>query len=155
VRFLLFLGALAIGFAGALFLVERKIRLRHRRLLSAAVAADPAGERVFEETRMRHLGSAFADRLPLRTPWQAPRDVEVFCTAEALFVGSILAIPIEAIEDAALVEGALRLRWKRGGELLETDLAARAQDLERLRREIHLRQKNVVEKLVAMLGPKP
>ena len=77
-------------------------------------------------------------------------EVEVFCTAEAIFVGR-LVIPLSAVEEALLDRGALRVRFSRGGERLETVLEAPVHDLERLRREIHLRQPNVVEKLLAMV----
>ena len=43
------------------------------------------------------------------------------------------------------------MRWTGGGERLETVLEASVHDLERLRREIHLRQPNVIEKLLAMV----
>ena len=62
-----------------------------------------------------------------------------------------LAIPLSGVEDAAIERGALHLRWTSCGERLETVLEAPLHDLERLRREIHLRQPNVVEKLLAMV----
>jgi len=152
-RFFLWIsGALAILLAGALFFLERRIRLRTRRVLADEPRRDRQAERVFDETRMRHSRTGFADQMPLRAPWAAG-DAAVFCTAEALFVGE-LTIPLESVEDAFMAEGALRLRWRRGGELLETELQARASDLERLRREIHLRQKNVVEKLMTLVDPR-
>lgn len=153
-RFLWISGALAILVAGALlFWVERRLRARTRRVLAAPVVADSRGERVFDEMPMRHLGTAFADRLPLPTILEERSEVNVFCTAEALFAGR-LVIPLSSVDDAALVRGSLRVRWRRGGELLETVLQARAHDLERLRREIHLRQKNVAEKLMALVQPR-
>ena len=103
---------------------------------------------------MRHRGSSFSDRLPVPDTIAPAGMVSVFATAAAVFVGP-LAIPFSSIEDAALVEGRLRIRWRIDGERIDTSLEARRDDLERLRREIHLRQANVAEKLVSMLGPKP
>lgn len=140
--------------AGALlFWMAARLRKRAARVLAGAVPADAAADRVFEDTPMRHLGTRFADEMPL-APMLAPSGtLKVFCTAEALFLGP-LVIPLSAVDDAALVQQGLRLRWRRGGEKLETLLGARPAELERLRREIHLRQANVVDKLVEMLGPR-
>ncbi len=121
-------------------------------MLSAPVFADPGRERVFDEMPMRHLGTAFADHMPLPATLEERREVDVFCTAEALFAGR-LVIPLSSVDDAVLARGSLRVRWRRGGELLETVLKARSHDLERLRREIHLRQENVAEKLMALVHP--
>jgi len=144
-------GALAVFAAGALlFAVERRLRARTARVVADRIASDPDAERVFDETRMRHRGTGFADQMPLLTALEAPGEMTVFCTAEAVFAGRLI-IPMSSVEDAAIAAGALRIRWRRGGETLQTVLEARMHEMERLRREIHLRQKNVVEKLMAMV----
>ena len=151
----LFCALAVLLIAGALlFWMSARLRKRAGRVLAAAVPADAAGERVFEDTPMRNLGTRFSDGMPLAAELAPAGTLTVFCTAEAVFVGP-LSIPLSAVDEAALVREGLRLRWRRGGERLETLLAARPADLERLRREIHLRQANVVDALVSMLGPKP
>src|SRR5207237_6971059 len=104
------------------------------------------GERI-AALRMRQT-TASADGLP--APLVGARDADVFCTPSALVVGR-LAIPLSGVEDAAIERGALHLRWTSGGERLETVLEAPLHDLERLRREIHLTQPNVIEDLLAMV----
>ena len=144
-KFVLIFGALAIVLvAGALLFVERRIRARTRRVLAAQPPAD--GERIVE-LRMRQT-TAFADGLPAIL--ERAGEVDVFCTPSALVVGR-LVIPLAGVEDAAIERGALHVRWTSGGERLETVLDAPLHDLERLRREIHLRQPNVIEKLLAMV----
>lgn len=145
-------GALAVTAAGALLLVERKIRLRTRRVRAEQPAVDPQAERVIE-LRMRHLSTGFADGMPLPVTLEPAGEILAFVTAQALFIGG-LAIPLASVDDASIRGGALRLWWRRGGELLETLLEAPVHDLERLRREIHLRQPNVLQKLVEMVAPK-
>ncbi|MCA1826676.1 MAG: hypothetical protein ABR567_11925 [Myxococcales bacterium] len=146
-KLVLIFGALAIVLiAGALLFVERRIRARTRRVLEAQPAID--GERVLE-LRMRH-STAFADGLPAL--FEAG-DVDVVCTAAVLAAGR-LVIPLGAVEDAAIERGALRVRWTVRGEKLVTTLEAPVHDLERLRREIHLRQPNVIEKLLSMVQNK-
>ena len=145
-RQLLIFGALAIILiAGALFLVERRIRARTRRVLLARPALDPSAERIIE-LRMRH-STQFADGTPALLP--AGEEL-VHCTAAALVAGAVV-IPLASVEDAPIERGALRVRWSAGGEKLVTAFEAPLHDLERLRREIHLRQPNVVEKLIAMV----
>ena len=143
-KYVLIFGALAVVLiAGALFLVERKIRARTRRVLAAQQPV--TGERVIEQ-RMA-VSTAFSDGMP------APLDqgdLEVVCTDSVLAAGR-LVIPIAAVEDAALEHGALRVRWSGGGEKLVTSLTGPVHDLERLRREIHLRQPNVIERLLSMV----
>ena len=135
--------ALAIALvAGALLLVERRLRARTRRVLLAQAPAD--GERAIE-LRMR-VSTSFADGMPFLRTFSAE---DVFVTSAALVAG--LSIPLAGVEDAAIERGALHVRWSAGGEKLETVLEAPLHDLERLRREIHLRQPNVVEKLIAMV----
>ena len=144
-KFVLIFGALAIVLvAGALLFVERRIRARTRRVLAAKPPID--GERIIE-LRMRQT-TAFADGLPALLGGAS--DVDVFCTPSALVAGRVV-IPLSGVEDAAIEGGALHVRWTGGGERLETVLEASVHDLERLRREIHLRQPNVIEKLLAMV----
>lgn len=142
-------GALAALAAGALFLLERKIRARTARVLADAPAVDAGAERIIE-LRLRHAGTGFADEMPLPLTLQPAGEAEVFCTQQALFVGA-LAVPLSAVDDAAIARGVLRIRFRRGGELLEAALEGPPHDLERLRREIHLRQPNVLQKLIDMV----
>ena len=144
-------GALAVSAAGALLFVERRIRVRTRRVLKELPVADPSAERLLE-LRMRHAGTGFADEMPFPVTLEDSGDLDVVCTAQALCVGRLI-IPLASVEDAAIAQGALRLKWRRG-ELLETVLEAPLHDLERVRREIHLRQPNVLQKLVEMVVQK-
>ena len=142
-KYLLIFGALAIVLvAGALFLVERRIRARTRRVLAAQ---RPVEGEVVIELRMA-VATGFADGMPAIFE---KGETDVVCTGSTLAAG--LVIPIASIEDAAIEGGALRVRWTGGGEKLVTSLSATVHDLERLRREIHLRQPNVIEKLIAMV----
>ena len=102
------------------------------------------------ELRMRHVGTGFADGMPLPAILETAGEQGVFCTGEALFVGRMI-VPLAWVEDVAIESGSLRVRWRCGGELLETVLQAGLHEMERLRREIHLRQPNVIEKLLAMV----
>lgn len=141
-KVLIFCALAIVLIAGALLFVERRLRARTRRVLAAQASAD--GDRAIELT-MR-VSTAFADGMPFL---RAGGSAEVFVTAQALVAG--VAIPHAGVEDAAIARGALHVRWSAGGEKLETVLEAPLHDLERLRREIHLRQPNVVEKLIAMV----
>jgi hypothetical protein len=108
----------------------------------------------------------------LASAWKEPCVSDVWCTAEALFIrregqGSLLSIGHSEVSEAALHRGfapiagkelpMLRLRWRRGGEQLQTDLSLRGgmASLEALRREIHLRQSNVAEQLAPLLEKAP
>jgi len=143
-KYVLIFGALAIVLvAGALLLVERRIRARTRRVLAAQPAVE--GERVIE-LRMRQ-STQFADGIPALF---GEGEADVVCTSAVLVAGR-LVIPFAGVEDAAIERGALRVRWTGGGEKLVTTLEASVHDLERLRREIHLRQPNVIEKLLSMV----
>lgn len=146
-------GALAVLLAAGalLFRIERRLRERTRRVLGGAAPADPNRERVFDELRMRHVGTGFADGMPLPAILETAGEQGVFCTGEALFVGRMI-VPLAWVEDVAIESGSLRVRWRCGGELLETVLQAGLHEMERLRREIHLRQPNVIEKIVAMVN---
>ena len=142
-------GALAATAAGALLFVERRIRRRTQRVLDDAPAADDSAERLLE-LRMRHVHTGFVDEMPLPIALAPAGELDVLCTSSQLLAGPMV-IPLASVEDAAIAQGALRLRFRRGGELLETVLEAPPHDLERLRREIHLRQPNVLQKLIDMV----
>jgi hypothetical protein len=165
--------ALAIALvAGALLFQARGIRTRHRRFLEApAPEASPEGTRLVDAPRALYHGTSFADGTALLAPaWKEACVCDLWCTEEALFVqreasegraGALLVIELRSVEEAALHRAhaplagkelpMLRLRWKRGGELLQTGLSLRggSASLETLRREIHLRQGNVA----ALLAP--
>ena len=82
-------------------------------------------------------------------------------------MSSVLAIAHTEVAEAALHRAfapiaekelpMMRLRWRRGGELLETELSLRGgmASLEALRREIHLRQGDVGERLATFLNTEP
>ena len=136
-------GALAVVLiAGALFLVERRMKARSRRVLAdqQPVQGDPV-----IELRMG-VSTSFADGMPALFE---KGEMDVICTTGTLVAG--LVIPLPAVEEAAIEGGTLKVRWTSGVEKLVTTLRARRHDLERLRREIHLRQPNVIEKLISMV----
>jgi hypothetical protein len=168
-------GALAALFAaGALLLVfvlARRIKRRHRRFAAAPEPrASPEGTRLVDAPRALYHGTRFADGIALLAPdWRDACVCDLFCTEEALFLqregpGALLVIPLSAVEDASMHRAfaplaekelpMLRLLWRRGGEMLQTDLSLRGgmASLETLRREIHLRQKNVAEKLAPLFA---
>ena len=141
--------------AGALLVrVASRLRRRVRAVLRAGSSIDRDSPRVFDEVRMRHRGSCFSDGISVPERIAPAGVVPVSATAEGVFIGA-MAIPPAVVDDAALVSGRLRLRWRAGREAVETWLEADRADLERLRREIHLRQANIAQKLAAMIGPKP
>lgn len=174
-RVLLALGALAIaGIAGALFFQARRIRLRHRAFFAVpppTAAAQAA--RIVDAPRALYHGTAFADGGALLAPqWSEACVCDLFCTEEALFIqregqGALLCIELGRVKEAALHRAfaplagkelpMLRLRWERGGELLQTSVSLRGgmASLETLRREIHLRQKNVRELLAPLVERAP
>ena len=157
-RALAILAAVACCAAIALVAFALRLRSRTRRVLAETPAADPSAGRLVDQPRALWHGAAFADGLPLRIPDLRDACVaDLFCTAEAIFVqregpGALLVIPIASISDASLHRAwaplaqkdlpMLRLRFRRGGELIEANLSLRGgmASLEQLRREIHLRQ---------------
>ncbi len=169
-------GALAIaGVAGALSFQALRIRARHRRFLRApATAASREGTRLVDAPRALYHGTTFADGTALLAPvWKEACVCDLWCTEEALFVrreaesgepGALLAIELRSVEEAALHRAdaplagkelpMLRLRWKRGGETLQTELSLRggSASLETLRREIHLRQGNIAAQLAPLFA---
>jgi hypothetical protein len=175
VRLILSFSALAIALvAGALLFQARKIKRRHRRFLSEpGPDGGQEGTRLVDAPRALYHGTSFADGARLLFPaWREPCVCDLHCTEEALFVrregqGAILGIALASVSEAALHRGfaqlagkelpMLRLRWKRGGELLQTEISLRGgmASLETLRREIHLRQGNVAAQLAPLLARTP
>jgi hypothetical protein len=170
---LLTLGALAVlGIAGALLFQARKIKARHVRFASARMPQlDAEATKIIDAPRALYHGTRFADGTTLLVKaWREECVCDLWCTADAVFVrreeqGALLEIPLRWISDATLHRAyaplaqkdlpMLRLRWSRGGELLETDLSLRGgmASLESLRREIHLRQGNIAEQLAPFMEP--
>ena len=171
-------GALAVlGIAGASLLVLRRARAlkaRHARFLGGAAApVDPLATKLIDAPRALYHGTRFADEARLLAPaWGEACVVDLWLTEEALFLqreaqGALLVLPLSAVDDAALLRAfaplaakelpMLRLRWSRGGETVLTDLSLRGgmASLETLRREIHLRQHNVAEKLAPLFARLP
>jgi hypothetical protein len=166
-------GAAAVAAAGAVAFAAR-LRARHQRFLKAKPPAAPAdAERILEQPQALYHGTRFADGVALlASGWKDPCVCDVWCTAQALFIrregrGAVLAIGHEEVAEAALhrafakIAGQdlpmLRLRWRRGGESMVTELSLRGgmPSLEALRREIHLRQGNVAEQLAPLLTRTP
>ncbi len=171
-------GALAIVvIAGALVLVlwkARRLRARHRRVFGAPLprlAADR--ERLVDAPRALYHGTRFADGAALvAEAWSAACVGDLYCTNEALFLqreeqGALLVIPLAWVTEVSLVRGPaplagkdlpmVRLRWSRGGEALQSNFSLRGgmASLERLRREIHLRQADVKAQLQPFLDQVP
>jgi len=160
--------------AAAALAAAARIRARHRRFLRApGPKARPDDERIVDQPQALYHRTRFADGATLLAPaWKEPCVCDVWCTAEALFIrreghGALLSIGHSEISEAALhrafapIAGKdlpmLRLRWRRGGEQLETELSLRGgmASLEALRREIHLRQSNIAEQLAPILEKGP
>ena len=160
-------GALAIlPIAGALCFVlwkARALRQRHERVLAQAVPAEePQAAKLFEGAAALYHGTRFESGGEFLLPeWRTPCVGDLWCTASGLFLrrepggpegGRLLCWPMPWIEEAALVRAfaplagkelpALRLRYRRGGSVLVSELSLRGgmENLEKLRREIHLRQ---------------
>ena len=172
------LGALAACLvAGALLFVlalARRIKARHLRFFAVPrPALSPDRGRIVDAPRALYHGTRFADGVALLVPdWRDACVGDLWCTEEAIFLqregsGALLVIPLESVREVALRRGhaklagrdlpMLRLRWTRGGELLESELSMRGgvASLEALRREIHLRQKNVAAQLAPLLQRPP
>ena len=160
--------------AGALFFQARRIKARHLRFAGAPrPTASPEATRLVDAPRALYHGTSFADGTALLLPaWKDACVCDLWATEQAVFVqregpGALLTVELRSIEDAALHRAfaplagkdlpMLRLRWKRGGETLVTELSLRggAQSLETLRREIHLRQGNVAAQLAPLLAQAP
>jgi hypothetical protein len=170
--------AIAVVLAAALVVVAgiavglraRRIKVRHRAVFSAELPAlDPGRERVVDAPRALYHGTRFADGVALLAPkWRDPCVGDLWCTDQAIFLrreegGDPLALPLAWVLEATLIRAhaplagkdlpMLRVRWRRGGEELATDfsLPGGMANLEKLRREIHLRQAE--GSVLAALGP--
>ncbi|MGE5048640.1 MAG: hypothetical protein ACM3PC_08745 [Deltaproteobacteria bacterium] len=164
---------LAAVFAGGALLVAARLRRRHRLFLAAAPDLAPDATPVVSQPRALYHGTRFADGFALLAPaWKEPCVCDLWCTGSGLFVrredgGPLLSIALSEVREAALhrafapIAGKdlpmLRLRWKRGGQSMETDVSVRGgmAELETLRREIHLRQGNIAEQLAPLLNRAP
>jgi hypothetical protein len=165
--------AAALAAAVAVAARAKRIKRRHLRFAGASGESDPGAQRLFESTRALYHGTRFRDGTALLIPaWAEPCVGDLFLTAEAIFLrregqGALLQIALGAVDEAALHRAhaalagkelpMLRLRWKRGGEELETNLSLRGgmASLETLRREIHLRQGNIAAQLEPFLSRHP
>jgi hypothetical protein len=171
---LLIAGALAALIAAGALSFAARLRARHRRFLNTpAPAGPPDAERLLDQPQALYHGTRFADGAALLAPaWKAPCVCDVWCTDAALFIRregreAVLSIAHAEVVEAALHRGwapvaekdlpMIRLRWRRGGEMMETQLSLRGgmASLEALRREIHLRQGNVSEQLAPLLERTP
>ena len=157
----LLVAALAlIASASALVLVRaRRLKARHRAVFGAALPhLDPGGERLVDAPRALYHGTRFEDGAAiLAVRWTEACVGDLWCTAGGIFLrreegADPLVIPLAWIDDASLLRAhapiagtdlpMLRLRWRRGGESLVTELSLPGgmASLEKLRREVHLRQ---------------
>ena len=147
----------------------RRLKERHRAAFAApGPRLQSAAARVFEAPRALYHGTRFADGAKvLVARWGTACVGDLWCTREGIFLlredgGEPIAIPFDSVSDAALLRAyapiagkdlpMLRLRWHRGGEPLATDfsLPGGMANLEKLRREVHLRQgKDAVAALLA------
>ena len=129
---------------------------------SSGTARGTSTEKIFQSAAALYHGTRFLDGTELLLPeWRAPCVGDVFCTPEGLYLqretggpgaSALLGWPMAWIEEAALVRAyaplagkelpALRLRVVRGGEVLGSELSLKGgmESLEKLRRELHLRQ---------------
>lgn len=168
------LGVAAAVPAVLVLLRARAIKARHRRAFGA-VPAEPFAdkERLVDAPRALYHGTRFADGTAvLVAAWAEACVGDLHCTEDAVFLSREggerrLFIALREIEDAELHRAfaplagkdlpMLRLRWRRGGELLETNLSLPGgmASLERLRKEIHLRQENVAARLQPFLDRPP
>jgi hypothetical protein len=151
--------ALLSSATAIVLLRARRLKARHRAVFGAPVPRlEEAADRLVDAPRALYHGTRFADGvalLPAR--WREACVGDLWCTAEGVFLqredgGVPLAIPLAWIDEASLVRAhapmagkdlpMLRLRWRRGGESLLTcfSLPGGMANLEKLRREIHLRQ---------------
>jgi hypothetical protein len=152
----------AVLVAGAFLLVlirAARIRARHRAAFGVELPPlDPSREHLVDAPQALYHGTRFADGGSVVAPrWAEPCVGDLWCTDQALFLqresgGGRLAWPLAWIDDAVLLRAhadlagkdlpMLRIRFRRGGEGLVSDFSLRGGllNLEKLRREIHLRQ---------------
>jgi hypothetical protein len=167
---LIAVAAVVSAFAVTALVRASRIRARHRAVFgSPAGNFDAGAERLIDAPRALYHGTRFADGTAVLSPrWSAACVGDLWCTAQGVFLrreegGEPLVVPLAAIEDASLIRAhapiagkdlpMLRLRWRRGGESLATDLSLPGgmANLEKLRREIHLRQGK--DSVAAALAP--
>ncbi|HYR21027.1 MAG TPA: hypothetical protein VEQ15_16130 [Myxococcales bacterium] len=159
-RILAAVAALLVVAAGVFVLLRAfRIRKRHRAAFGAPLPAlDPDRERLLDAPRALYHGTRFADGAAVLAPrWADPCVGDLWCTDEAIFLqreagGGRLCWPLAWIEDAALLRAhaelagkelpMVHIRFRRGGEALVSDFSLRGgmANLEKLRREVHLRQ---------------
>jgi hypothetical protein len=151
--------ALVSSVAALVLVRARRLKARHRAVFGAPVPQlEPGGERLVDAPRALYHGTRFADGAAiLAVRWSEACVGDLWCTAAGIFLrreegGELLVIPLAWVDDASLVRAhapiagtdlpMLRLRWRRGGESLLTDLSLPGgmANLEKLRREVHLRQ---------------
>lgn len=168
----------AVALAAALVVLIRagRIRARHRAIFGAELPPlDPDRERIVDAPRALYHGTRFLDGSPVLPPrWRDPAVGDLWCTDQAIFLdreagGGQLSWPLPWIEDASIVRAhaelakkplpMLRVRFRRGGESLVSDFSLRGgvANLERLRREVHLRQgaQNALAALGELLAKEP
>jgi hypothetical protein len=150
---------LAAALATFVVVFALRLRRRHRAAFAAALPAlDPDRERLLDAPRALYHGTRFADGTAVLAPrWAEPCVGDLWCTDEAIFLqreagGGRLCWPLHWIEDASLLRARaelagkelpmLRIRFRRGGEGLVSEFSLRGgrASLEKLRREVHLRQ---------------
>jgi hypothetical protein len=146
-----------------------RLRKRHRAAFGAPLPPlDPGRERLLDAPQALYHGTRFADGTAVLAPrWRDPCVGDLWCTEQAIFLqreasGGRLSWPLAWIEDATLVRvhaalagkelPIVRIRFRRGGEALVSDFSLRGgmANLEKLRREIHLRQGT--DNALAILG---
>jgi len=163
VRALRIAGALAVALVAAViaFVLVRaaRIRARHRAVFDADLPPlDPTRERLVDAPQALYHGTRFADGTAVLAPrWGEACVGDLWCTDEAIFLqreagGGRLVWPLAWIDDAMLLRAhaelagkdlpMVRVRFRRGGEALVSDFSLRGgmANLEKLRREVHLRQ---------------
>lgn len=170
------LALVVVAGAVAIFARARRIRSRHRAVFAVDLPPlDASRERLVDAPRALYHGTRFADGTTLLSPrWRDPCVGDLWCTDQAIFFdreagGGRLLWPLAWIDDASLVRGhadlvsrdlpMLRVRFHRGGQALLSDFSLRGgmANLEKLRREVHLRQgtQNALEALGELLTKEP
>jgi hypothetical protein len=161
---------------GAVLWRARRLKARHRALFAAGLPPlDPSRERLVDAPRALYHGTRFSDGTRVLAPgWGEPCVGDLFCTDQAIFLrregsGELIAVPLAWIGDASIVRAfapiagkdlpMLHVRWDRGGEKLISDfsLVGGMANLEKLRREVHLRQGqgSALEALLPLLSRTP
>jgi hypothetical protein len=167
---------LTVAAVVAVLLRARRIRTRHRAVFAAEIPPlDPDRERLVDAPQALYHGTRFADGSAVLSPrWREACVGDLWCTDQAIFLereagGGRLSWPLSWIEEASLVRARaelasrdlpmLRVRFRRGGESLVSDFSLRGgmANLEKLRREVHLRQgtQNALVALGELLTKEP